>query len=279
MLNIPREKVLERWDKLPLSIKEAMFSEENADIIERIGKENNLTDTSLQILITVTGDALRGFINQDELTGELINELGVDRGTVEKVANIIKEKIFAPIREDLKGVYEPLIEFQRARLLKLDTNLEQLASTTMSTISIPEQLAPHQTIKPSFENSPFILHQEEEIVTEEHQAQQYAAPRPVFYKPTFSEEYKRDAAPPTAKLELGPQEEGSGKEPRLVRTPLEETRIVHYSELVTPVDPFGSQEQMPAAAPAMPTQKNDESKKQSPEVHPNNIVDLKDLPL
>ncbi len=275
------EELYKKFEELPENIREALLAPETASSIYEIGKSANLEDEKISLLAELVGNVFMEGLKESDLSNKIKVIIEADDVAaknlsikIDKVIKFIQSRPVVRAKEETEEPEEGVIH--------TDTKIEeknalQKENTPLKPDLIREpQLYQKQKLA---HDAPFILHQEEEITTEEHQAQQYAAPRPVFYKPTFSEEYKRDTAPPTAKLELGPQEEGSGKEPRLARTPLEETRVVHYSELVTPVDPFGSQEQMPAAAPAMPTEKNDESTKQSPEVHPNNVVDLKDLPL
>jgi len=140
--------------------------------------------------------------------------------------------------------------------------------------------APVQTIQgvPTFQSqheAPFILHKEEEIEpAKEATKTQYNTQRPAFYKPTFSEEYKKSMlGAESARIELG--EESTPREPKPGKTKNQETRIVHYSEFRTPLDPFsGTQEQQVKTSPA-----EVKKSREVPEVHPNNVVDLKDLPL
>lgn len=317
MLNIPREKVLERWDKLPQSIREAIFSEENADIIQQIGEANRFTENNIQILSVVAGDVLRGFIKHGELAREIVKDLKIDYDTASTIAKEINDKIFSPLKSDLEKVYEPLTETQTSELLSPQLNLEPqttpfpapLLFPMLKKINAPEP----QTIKPSFKETPFILHQEEEVKPEAEPKIQPSIPRPTFYKPASREEYNGEAAPVTARLELGNEEEKKSKEPQTARTEKPRVRIVHYSDLRTTVSPFGPAENAfsevesrkkdleqfsaPETKPQS-IQENEEMKTASrpdnvinlkkgnvkedaikPDVHPDNVINLKDLPL
>src|SRR3989338_2156215 len=96
MLNIPRQKVLERWDELPLSIREALFSEEYDDALERIGEGNSLNEEQAEFLYTDVGDVLRGFLKPTELPKMLEEDLHIPPDIATLISEEVRIKIFDP---------------------------------------------------------------------------------------------------------------------------------------------------------------------------------------
>lgn len=131
-------------------------------------------------------------------------------------------------------------------------------------------------------DAPFIMHKEEEVQANKEKPSPYSVQRPTFYKPVFSEEYKTIlGGNKTARVELGNEEE-KPKSPEVYKTPSQGPRVVHYSEFRTEVSPFENQNQR--QVPAQPVQNEPSPPPATPiakpvEVHPNNVINLKDLPL
>ena len=154
------------------------------------------------------------------------------------------------------------------------------AQQTQAPVSQQETNKQEVNIEPGHE-APFIMHKEEEVQANKEKPSPYSVQRPTFYKPVFSEEYKTVlGGNKTARVELGSEEE-KPRSSEVYKTPSQGPRVVHYSEFRTEVSPFENQNKnqlpaqpspkesvLPATPPAKPT-----------EVHPNNIIDLKDLPL
>ncbi|OGY58576.1 MAG: hypothetical protein A3H06_02020 [Candidatus Colwellbacteria bacterium RIFCSPLOWO2_12_FULL_44_13] len=212
MLNIPRQKVLERWDELPLSIREALFSEEYDDALERIGEGNSLNEEQAEFLYTDVGDVLRGFLKPTELPKMLEEDLHIPPDIATLISEEVRIKIFDPLGSELTNVYKPF-------------------SSTSSSFSSKA--------------TPFILHKHEEVVPMEGAHPSAEFERPVFYKEhTFQGTQPSFEEPSvTARLEIGGTPIISEKEePKSVETPREQERVVHYSELRTPLNPFGGQQ-------------------------------------
>ncbi len=271
MLTIPQKEVIERWDKLPYSIREAIFSEENADMLENIAQAHNFDEEKLRVFSTNVGDVLRGFIHPNDLTKELIDDLKIKEEIAKAIVSEIESKIFKPVRVDLKDVYKPLVNTSEVN-----------ATVSVSQEYQGEPIKPRVNVQNEettrLQNQPFILHNEEEVEPTKEEPFRSVTQRPMFYKPIFSEEYKKSVLEKkAARIELGEETEKK-KQSESFKTPMKEGRIVHYSEFRTPLGPFENQE-IRGLDQTAPEKAPQSVQSKTPEVHPNNVVDLKDLPL
>ncbi len=291
MLNVSREEALERWDNLPDSIRESLFSEENADFVDKLGEKYSLSPDAAASLLKSTSNILHGFINPKDLASELTTIPGIKPEVANQIALAIDGKIFAPIRADLESIYKPLgstvIPVQQG-LINKPQNVVEVPDIT----SIPTPRPKETLLKPSVTGTPFILHNEEETKPQIEAAPINASPlRPMFYKaPTnnLSETKERpmESRPIVAKLELGVETQPTQPAaPQMFRTPKEEVRQVNYSEFRTPLNnPFAGNPIKPADAKlaeptSAPAQENKVPAPPKANVPNVNVVNLKDLPL
>ncbi len=94
------------YEKLPDSLKEALFSEENFNIISGICENNGLTDenTKSQIMKYV-GRVLMGLMPIKEFPVILELELSLDSEKSRTVASDIDRQIFSRLRIELNKLY------------------------------------------------------------------------------------------------------------------------------------------------------------------------------
>ncbi len=105
---IQRQKLLERWDALPDSLREAAFSEENSGFLWKIGQDAGLTDDKIKLLSRLASYVYLGFVHADDLHQEIETSLGLDAKVATGIANELAGKIFKPYKDDLKNIYSPL---------------------------------------------------------------------------------------------------------------------------------------------------------------------------
>lgn len=146
---------------------------------------------------------------------------------------------------------------------------------------LPQQVQPQpETDLPappqSAESKPFVLHEETEIESVSHEGPP-SMNRPQFFKSTTGEKYQ--APPTTARLEIG-DEVIETETQKASQTKKEEPRVVNYTGPITEIDPFVKPQ--PKVSEEKEVQLKQEEKKQEPgsppEVSPDNIINLKDLP-
>ncbi len=261
---ISQSQATERWNVLPERLREALFSEFIAESVLEICKNHHLIDEKAAIVKTYAAYVLMGFLHPEEFVGEIQLALSLPAEVAKQLGEGVEKKIFSEYTDDIQKVYAPAssekeagIEVgEEARGVVSDTGEKKTITFAGLAAEAPKQeeqlpitvseKAPTGTTKT--EENPFVL-QEERPVAETVQ--------PSFKKFSFSlggffgskkKEEKASEEPVRAKIELfGDKKEGKEK------------RVVHYSELRTPlgesvfnVSPEEQKtiEPTPAAAPA-----------------------------
>ena len=282
-----------KFEELPESTQDYLLSPDTIKLIHDAGKSEGLLDGEIALFTKITTDVLMGSIKEVELFQKIEGSFGVSQTTAQNLTNKLINTVLPSIKAGLDQTLqtETIATAPIKQTLIKDESVQPTISTEQAASLrptfapppvVPQKQQESPTPKAQEESepaheAPFILHKEEEIEpAKEATKTQYNTQRPAFYKPTFSEEYKKSMlGAESARIELG--EESTPREPKPGKTKNQETRIVHYSEFRTPLDPFaGTQEQQ---AQITKPEEPKESPAQKPEVHPNNVVDLKDLPL
>lgn len=276
------ENYHKKFEELPEGIQDALLSPSTAEAIYNIGKSNNLPDEKISLLAELVGDIFIDSSQEANLVN-LVKKLGLDSQAATEVTKNLLEKVINPIKSSVSSDSQLKIAEEVAPLRPIfakEPPIIPQGSETTTKIPTPQAQPPQE--EQIAHEAPFILHKEEEVEPTK-EASQYSIKRPEFYKPTFSEEYKRSKqAESAARIELG--EEIKEVQPRMERTSAQPSRIVHYSQFKTPLDfPEGALETQKPSEPTSPSKPaTDEEKKKDvkpSEIHPNNIIDLKDLPL
>ncbi len=287
-------------EKVPQEIRDWFGSEETTKIISDI---NNLfviqTIERKQIIPRLLFFLELKKIQPENFANELNNALQLPPDIIKKILVEIIEKILLPLKQ-------PLLNFG------INIDLIQLSMSPKKDFSVQNEsiTQPQIELKPSFRESvvtsssqraeaapgeiihpaPFVLHEEKPMEGTQSARQDLSVQRPTFYKPVFGSgesRFESYAKPRAATVELGSIEtkkDLSGS----IKTSPQQVRVVHYSEFKTEVSPFGGQPTIPAnpiptitnPAPSPAAEKVQQVPQSPPtSIHPNNIVDLKDLPL
>ena len=263
MLKISTKQARERWDTLPENLKEAIFSEINADIVWGIGAENHLPEEKINIIATLAGDVLMGFLHPDadEVAKELKNRIDLPAPLTLEIAKELEKKIFNSLRSDLGRIYAPPLEEN----FKPEPVKENIEETEKPPVLVPpeetgELKPPIKELEKQVEdaygekeapkleppsNLPFKssaqtldikgrtketpVKTEEEILEKPfilHEERQESSPEKPAENPWVSFETKKDFSKPAE------------KKPVPVRIEIPKTRVVHYSNLRTLIDKY-----------------------------------------
>ncbi len=101
MFQITKQQVNNRWDKLPIILREAVFSERNADILWRVCEDQHLPENKIYRVASLVGDVLMGFIHPDNLAREIKEMIALNPVIIDSIIKEINSKIFAPIRSEI----------------------------------------------------------------------------------------------------------------------------------------------------------------------------------
>lgn len=91
-------------------MREALYSEQNINILWRACQAQHLSEDKIESVATLVGDVIYGFTHPYDLAREIRNELGLNPTIAEEIASEVDRKIFSLIRPDLEKVYSPVGE-------------------------------------------------------------------------------------------------------------------------------------------------------------------------
>ena len=105
MKNFTEEQIAQMYDNLPEDLKDAIFGLEMNEIVEKIGRENQLNIEQIGDLANETGMVMLGVIHPNEFIGNLTDRLEVDKEKARAIAQEINEQIFKKVRESLRKIH------------------------------------------------------------------------------------------------------------------------------------------------------------------------------
>lgn len=268
MDDIPLTKKQERYDIVPQSLRDALNSETIDELLWIIGEAHHLGEERTFKLVKIYGLIALGFIHPQDLQKEIVSELHIDKRLAEEIAHELQIKILNPLLPEINAAFN----YHIAGIPTPSSSVTTLSSVLQPEIMRPS-FAPREQELGVNQDRPFILHEEQK---------ETGSVRPVdetLVRPSFYEEAggRRQEAgierPLAARLEIGDAEGWAAKEPQASKTRKESIRVVHYSGPQTPVDPFN-----PETRDQRQETRTPEPPQPPQDIHPENIVDLKDLP-
>src|SRR3990167_6379620 len=105
MKNFTEEQIAQMYDNLPEDLKDAIFGLEMNEIVERIGRENQLNIEQIGDLANETGMVMLGVTHPNEFIGNLTERLEVDKEKARAIAGGINEQVFKKVRESLRKIH------------------------------------------------------------------------------------------------------------------------------------------------------------------------------
>ncbi len=283
MKEIPLEKRLERYDAISQALRDALNSDEITHMFWAIGEAHHLGEERTFKVVKIVGYIMMGFIHPQDLQREIVSETTIDKRLAEEIAHELQVKILNPLIPEINATFNYHI-----------TGVPAPSSTAIAPSFAPQP----EIMRPAFapggqetrsskqglevnRDRPFILH-EEQKETESVRPADETLVRPSFYEEMGNGKQEAVGRPMAARLEIGGEQSraaSSGRvterEPQIGRTEESPIRVVHYSGPQTLVDPFGDQRPETRDQPLEAAEQKTEPPK---DIHPENIVDLKDLP-
>jgi hypothetical protein len=96
------------YEKLPDNIKEALFSEENFNVVSEICEKNGISDEEMKSQLTkYVGKTLMGLLPIREFPIILELELNLDTDKARNISWDIDSRIFSHLRISLNKLYSP----------------------------------------------------------------------------------------------------------------------------------------------------------------------------
>ena len=94
------------FEKAPMIIREALFAEETAEKIKKIGDKHSLHIDQIGQLASETGFVILGLETSDHFISNIESQLAIERSVAEQIATDVNKEIFLKIRESLKQMEE-----------------------------------------------------------------------------------------------------------------------------------------------------------------------------
>src|SRR3989344_3065971 len=105
MKNFTEEQIAQMYDNLPEDLKDSIFGLEMNEIVEKIGRENQLNIEQIGDLANETGMVMLGVTHPNEFIGNLTDRLEGDKEKARAIAQKINEQIFKKVRESLRRIH------------------------------------------------------------------------------------------------------------------------------------------------------------------------------
>lgn len=105
MKNFTEEQIAQMYDNLPEDLKDAIFGVEMNEIVEKIGRENQLNIEQIGDLANETGMVMLGVTHPNEFIANLAERLETDKEKARAIAQEINEQIFKPVRDSLRKIH------------------------------------------------------------------------------------------------------------------------------------------------------------------------------
>ena len=105
MKNFTEKQIAQMYDNLPEDLKDVIFGLEMNEIVEKIGRENQLNIEQIGDLANETGMVMLGVTHPNEFIGNLTERLEVDKEKARAIAQEINEQVFKKVRESLRKIH------------------------------------------------------------------------------------------------------------------------------------------------------------------------------
>lgn len=107
MITVSQKQASQRWDTITPQLREALFSDVNADFIWNLCQSEHLTEEMSYEVAEISGYVLLGLLHPDDLAGELVSSMDLPAPLAKTISDQINSRVFAPLRADIDKVYSP----------------------------------------------------------------------------------------------------------------------------------------------------------------------------
>ena len=112
MITPTQDIALQRWDILPITLREALFSEPNSDFLWKTCLDEHLPNENIYIVSKIAGYVLLGFLHPEDVGQEIKERIGIDVKTASAIEEALNKRIFTSLRTDIDKVYSPLSKLE-----------------------------------------------------------------------------------------------------------------------------------------------------------------------
>ncbi len=117
MVTVTTDQARKRFTTIPPRLQEALFSIQNAEIVNQIADQNHILPEKAGKIADVGGWVLLGFIHPEDAAKELQEAMGLPAQTATAIADSLNAKIFGPLQGELTRAYAPALHKEEAALV------------------------------------------------------------------------------------------------------------------------------------------------------------------
>lgn len=99
-----QDQYWEQYYQLPKDIQEAMISMDSADVIYQTAEKEGIL-VKVSLLAEITGDIMRGALPIIKFKETIQTELQIDEEKSRRIAQAIRDKVFAGIADSLRKIH------------------------------------------------------------------------------------------------------------------------------------------------------------------------------
>jgi hypothetical protein len=135
MTTLSYKKLTDRWDALPLPLREELYSEAGSSFLWSTCEAEHIPDNKIYDIARIVGYVLMGFLRPEDMAGEIRDTTGIDLRIATPIANAVNQRIFVPLRPQIDKVYNLTTDATGAA----PKMLEEIrpAPKTQSSVSVP----------------------------------------------------------------------------------------------------------------------------------------------
>lgn len=222
MNNIAPEKIQQRLNELPATVRAILFAPETARSIEVIGRQFKLMVDEVGELADEVGLVIMGFVSLKVFIANIAARLQIDLKLAEQIATAINAQIFSKIREELQKLNNEPAEAPlppepkpytppapqpappiSVAIPQAPISLSPVLPTTIPPATVPA-LVPPTPAAPKIETTPFEHKlKENEIFRAPAVVSEYEAPKPgiMNHELGIKENAGKQTLPPLPKKE------------------------------------------------------------------------------
>lgn len=104
----PQTQTDELFDKLPLELRAALFSEDNAEFISQIAKRYKIADEQIPQFAILVGNILLGLLSPDDFPKALEQELKIPAEQIAFISQEVNRLILHPVKDKLVDFYKEI---------------------------------------------------------------------------------------------------------------------------------------------------------------------------
>src|SRR3989344_7425300 len=110
MVNVTIQQSRKRFQALPKTLQEALFSVQTSEIVNRVAEQNSVTGAKVSGIAEATGLVILGFIHPEEVAVEIRERSGLDPQTAQVISASLNARIFSSLQKEIDLAYAPLPE-------------------------------------------------------------------------------------------------------------------------------------------------------------------------